>query len=227
MKFRETVTADVVPVPAAGGQGTMNQALRTLRKRRPQRRRDVVSRLIGEDNEDSIIPDDAEEIFSGGKDGDTHQKTEQPRVSNQGTSEPLIDPAVALVAPDVTPNADVLLDPTMAPRPTSQALSPALQTVLGKATATSTPSPQAASDAPPVAQTHAVSPTMDSINAMLGISPQVKVNGDADELRKITEMSYDPMTAATTPGLPMPEHVYDPNSASKLIESTRGLLKIL
>lgn len=88
----------------------------------------IMGMAEGHDDEEGIIPDDAEEIDGVvGANGiklssdavKTDKELEEPGLPNyggaEGGKEELMSPAVALVAPDVTPHATDPLDPSQVP----------------------------------------------------------------------------------------------------------------
>lgn len=194
---------------------------------------DSVSRMLGEDedtvsalDDKSIFPDEAETLPGGQGDAGDNPKSVKP--SQVGFDEPLINPSVALVAPDVTPNLFAPLEPSMAPKPTQVSQPPVLSTILARPSTPAPPSPVSSSAQVSSQQ----SATAESLR-QLGISPdqipgvRVSTNeSEMAELRRLQNMSYDPVAAATTAGIPMPEHVVNPDAARQLIDSTRHLLRV-
>lgn len=159
-----TVTGDVPPVNA-GGVGFPNY--RPLLKRRAKqddederkarRQRVTATAIVGGLHEDfdvdnSLFPEDAEEVAKFGSESDpvgTGCKVNVDKTGDEDSSldgEPILPPSVALVAPDATPDAYVPLDPILVPeaekgQPPAQAVAPAgsassptpaLDTVLGR-----------------------------------------------------------------------------------------------
>jgi hypothetical protein len=103
-----------VPVPCAA-------VTRSTFRDRLRKRRSATARVMGEAQapEDSLIPDDAEEIESAGQPFQKQQKPVRDVVMEPNDpyadKEKLMTPAAALVAPDVTPQANQPLDPSLVP----------------------------------------------------------------------------------------------------------------
>lgn len=177
---------DSVPVPSVRPR----QPKRSRDSLRPANRR-MIAAIMGmaedQDDDESVIPDDAEELKnvmgpSGIKmDGDAVENDREPDDPNvpsygDGDKEQLMSPAVALVAPDVTPDALKPLDPSQVPQPAAPAApaapppSPApavepdaaLRVLLGK-------DPKERPDMPPIAPITAEA-AQASVNASLGVS---------------------------------------------------------
>lgn len=81
-------------------------------------------RFMGESDEKSLIPDDAEELLTT-KEVDDAKNSETSTINLD--KEDLLQPSLALVAPDTTPNATKELDPSLVPN-----ADPALSTILGE-----------------------------------------------------------------------------------------------
>lgn len=137
---------DAVPVPAGAesddarsrGRGRAQRFRKPEDQRQDDVRRSTVSAMMGmgesdmgddADNGEGVIPSDAVEIgdVTGtasvkGVDHDKTEKDKEPKDAVNptylnGVNEPLMSPAVALVAPDVTPQALEPLDPSQVPQP--------------------------------------------------------------------------------------------------------------
>ena len=120
-----TGAGDVPPVMAGlGSMATKPRPTKTDDKpKKPSIRSRVVSGIIGriKEDEDGVIPNDAREVDSLVT-SVSAVAAETPNLPNQdkptsihNASEPLISPAAALVAPDVTPDALKPLDPSQVP----------------------------------------------------------------------------------------------------------------
>lgn len=166
-----TTAGDIPPVMT--GMSSALVAPRPVGDKKPKKsvRSKVVSGIIGrikEDEDEGVIPDDAKEVDSLVTSVSV-VATETPNLPDQdkpttvhkpGEKEPLISPAAALVAPDVTPDALKPLDPSQVPgadlghapvprqepppsvtptsTPPSSAVNP-LEVILGKTAPASTP----------------------------------------------------------------------------------------
>ena len=80
---------------------------------------DIVSRIIGQrtpKGEDDLIPAEAKEI---GVDDDKEDSSGESKPASpvEGAKEPLLEPVLALVAPDATPKAAEPLHPSQIPEP--------------------------------------------------------------------------------------------------------------
>lgn len=219
-------TADVVPAPAAPGmfQRTFRRGLKKKTKSPVVKVSDSISRMIGEsDNSDSA----SGSIFPDGSDEYTGSDETPPEDRNNVTPQAsvgLIDPSVALVAPDVTPNIRVPIDPSKVPQfNQGGALS-----VLGvQAHQPPQPTTQLATQLAPVHQAPRVPTAEESLRAF-GVDPSQVMHhfgGTPSQGASVINDHYDPIQAATTGGVPMPEHVVNPNSASKIIEAARDFIR--
>lgn len=231
-------------IPAASSGGTpqtspqKRTALRSLAgvKSKPVRRRragdtdtikvslDSVDRMLGhtthvlEDDEGgsrSIIPDDATPI-------DASQLGAEASLSAQVDMPPqddFIPTSAALVAPDVTPNLRIPLEPSLAPAAQSPAPT-AVDTILAR--------PSQPTPAPATQTAHA--PNVESMLRMMGVSPEAAPVpaplGEGASAASAPSAPYDAVAASMTPGIPMPEHRHDPESARKLFEATRSFIKV-
>ncbi len=196
---------DSVPVPA-----TKRSERKRERDPRAVQRRTIAAMMgVREaiDNEeraddDSIFPNDAEEIkgFAGPTglklNGDLNDKDREPEEPSEpiygGQNEPLMSPTVALVAPDVTPQALEPIDPAQVPKPppSMQPQQPAtdpLDVLLGRKTG----EPQSM---PPIAPV-----TVESAQAVVNASLGIETGGGLN------------------PGSPMPEH--RPGESKKIMEA--------
>ncbi len=174
-----------VPVPAA---------VRRQPSKRERLQRRMAAAMMGvreaeDDNEEAIIPDDAEPIDtitgpSGIKmdrekmDRDREPKEPDHPVAPAEDAEELMTPRDALVAPDVTPDAFEPIDPSEVPPPKGQARPaprPApvttnepqvdpMDVLLGRATPRGTPPPKTEDDIPVTAES-----AQAAVNAALGV----------------------------------------------------------
>lgn len=185
-----------VPVPV----GTVRQPVK--RSRAERARQNTAAAMMGMaessgDDDDSIIPDDAEQIEGSGSDveidGDLVAKDQEPaaaRVPPEASAaahgEPLLTPRSALVAPDVTPEVDVALDTSEVPAPPQQAASrpaqsrdqgaDALKVLLGRA------EPSAQPQAP------MSEPVVTAEAAQAAVNTVLQTGGGGDVLRKNVPM---------------------------------------
>jgi hypothetical protein len=130
-----TTTGDIAPVMVGVSPVMMNRRRAQVNAIKPKgqkraRVKTAVESILGEDvdddqpKEDSLIPDEAEVLKTASEIEDESNDT------NVGTPlgpEDLLEPSLALVAPDTTPNAKRELDPSLVPDK-----DPALSTVLGE-----------------------------------------------------------------------------------------------
>ena len=120
----ETMTADVAPVLVNPAPELMAKLRDRLNKEEPKKKSAIES-ILGEADEDpSLIPDDADKLQTT-KEVEDAKKT----IDNSITlgKEDLLQTALALVAPDTTPNSTHELDPSLVPN-----RDPALSTILGE-----------------------------------------------------------------------------------------------
>src|ERR1051326_6290735 len=127
-----TTTGDIAPMEIGpGANNAMAQGgLRRIPTAKPDKQRKirnrVVSAIIGTMQEDerdgSVIPDDAEEIESISIETIGVPRDEPDEPDAHAPADPfvedengLIEPSMALVAPDTTPHALQFLDPSMVP----------------------------------------------------------------------------------------------------------------
>jgi hypothetical protein len=212
-------------------------------------RRNRLSRMLGEsDTEDSaIIPKNAQPYnvnHSGVKDSGSAEKInpktgpELPVYAN-GDQEPLLSPVVALVAPDVTPDALVEIDPSDVPHPPVEKIEEpevsrsvdgnknrtALDTILGKPPPLKPENPARPLESPAgPAPTPQSAPHLD-VEAMLHRmqlqnTPQISLE-ESEEGEPIISSGYDVIAAGMTAGIPMPEPKHNPNGTTKMVENTR------
>ena len=192
---------DSVPLPA--GAHLSRSARRRPRLRAVNRR--AIAAIMGlSEEEESIFPEEVEEIDAAGMapginvpdevmDKDRAPKDPAEPVYGNENGEELMSPAVALVAPDVTPQALEPLDPSQVPPAPRQAQGQdqasgddALRTILGK------DRPQPDMEANPVT----AESVQASVNASLGI---VGGGGGLNE------------------GVPLPDHV--PGNGRRILEA--------
>lgn len=84
---------------------------------------DIVSRIIGQrtpKGEDDLIPTGAKEIGVDDDDKEDSSGESKPAQPVEGAKEPLLEPVLALVAPDATPKAAEPLHPSQIPEPTEK-----------------------------------------------------------------------------------------------------------
>lgn len=126
-----TVAGDVPPVMA--GVSPLIQARKKFRMR-PRPKKKAVESIIGEasstDDEDEesqkpLIPDDAEPVLSDDDKEQSELDGGSTPIDKPG-HEALLNPSMAIVAPDLTPDADKELDPALVP-----SFDPAIAAVLG------------------------------------------------------------------------------------------------
>lgn len=193
-----------VPVPCAA-------LPRTTFRDRLKKRRGEVARVVGEAQapDSALIPDDAEEFEGGGQPYEKKQKPVKDVVMEPrdpyAEKEKLMTPSAALVAPDVTPEADQPIDPAAVPNsgngarfrasdadreasvPNQPLHKRAMDTLLGRPAG---PSQQAEPDAVVTAE---------SAYAMMGIK-------SPDQLHLEESSGLVSGEAALRQGTPMPEH---------------------
>lgn len=170
---RETTTADIAPVMVGGGPGAKRPGL--VKKKgddKEKQRRRAISGVLGtlgeseeEEHEDSqdedagVIPKDAEEMEDGRHDPsglnlkEPQFKKKAPD-SPQDEREQLLSPKAALVAPDVTPDSMVEIDPSDVPGPEGETF---------RAVDTAPPQPPSAAPEPPGAGADRFTNTMDML----------------------------------------------------------------
>jgi hypothetical protein len=117
----ETVTADVAPV-------LVNPAPELMARLRDRvnpkdRKKSAIESILGEAEDKSLIPSDADPLLTT-KEVEDAEKVKHNTVNLD--KEDLLQPSLALVAPDTTPNATKELDPSLVPN-----RDPALSTILG------------------------------------------------------------------------------------------------
>ncbi len=117
----ETVTADVAPV-------LVNPAPELMARLRDRvnpkdRKKSAIESILGEAEDKSLIPADADPLLTT-KEVEDAEKVKHNTVNLD--KEDLLQPSLALVAPDTTPNATKELDPSLVPN-----RDPALSTILG------------------------------------------------------------------------------------------------
>lgn len=156
--------------------------------------------------------------------------------ADDGTPEAMLSPAVCLVAPDVTPDAIIPLDPADVPHPptvdqpahplnsqvgaTANSLSnsPVLQTLLGKprpSAPPTNPAPAAAESVQP-----AVSPPPATALPGIEMAPGVFVGESSGG-----DTGYSVIAAAMSPGIPMPSHRVNPEGMTQMLANVRRFLK--
>jgi hypothetical protein len=120
----ESMTADVAPTLVGVAPELMARRREEINRgpKKPIKKKSAVESILGE--AESLIPDGAEDLLST-KELEAKKKTDV-EVEVLG-SEDLLEPALALVAPDTTPNATRELDPSLVPN-----RDPALDTLLGQ-----------------------------------------------------------------------------------------------
>lgn len=203
---------DDVP-PVLGNRSRATQLRREVRTDRHHRQRRIAAQIMGmseSEEETGIFPNDAKEVENPGasygsmKTDDTNLKKEQtngptnPYHDGESSKEPLMAPSVALVAPDVTPDALEPIDPSEVPLP-----------------------PEAARDAqvpshPAPAPTDGVNP-MDVLLGRTSPKSGPPVNPAAGVAA--AESMFQMASSALTPGEGMPSH--EAGDAKKIIESYR------
>lgn len=232
-----TTTGDVAPVQVSGRKKLRG---RPGRPTRPQRKKSTVETLLGED--DSIFPDDAKEIEVGQANDnipmtaaakEVANPTKQPTNPNyaDGLPEPLMSPVVALVAPDVTPDAMVELDPTDVPQPIepepkfdishsvdSDRNREVLNTILGKEIPNERPNPPVPVEVPRPTPPPSVA-NVENLMSQMGLQLPGNPLNEGDT-------GYNVVAAAATPGIPMPEHrASTQESISKVFNFARKFIK--
>ncbi len=119
----ETVTADVAPVLVNPAPELMAKLRDRLNNK--DAKKSAIESILGEAEEDhSLIPDDADKLLTT-KEVEDAKKTVDNTITLD--KEDLLQPSLALVAPDTTPNATRELDPSLVPN-----RDPALSTILGE-----------------------------------------------------------------------------------------------
>ena len=126
-----TTTGDIAPVMVTPAPSMMAKRRKAINRPAPStrpkaKRKSAVESIIGRAlNEEinSLIPDDAEDLLTA----DEVDAKEKAAVDDEPAGgEALLQPALALVAPDTTPNAAKELDPSLVPD-----RDPAMSTLLG------------------------------------------------------------------------------------------------
>lgn len=191
-----------------------------------------ISGLLGEDQ--SLFPKEVTTVDGQpGKDEKvTQQATSQPATEPalpayaQGTIEPMLNPTVCLVAPDVTPDAVTPIDPADVPHPPVVAPPPAPTTEPGQPTK--------------VGGTEDSKKDVSVLQTILGRRPQgpeapsvesVHIPGITDVVVENVDGSagsptgYNVMAAAMSPGLPMPDPVQDPAATARLLQNVRRFIR--
>ena len=130
----ESMTADIAPMLVGVAPEIMAKRREDVNRltKKPLKKKSAIESILGEAEGTSLIPDDAEDLLST-KEIEAKKKSDI-EVEVLG-SEDLLEPALALVAPDTTPNATRELDPSLVP-----SRDPAIDTLLGKSP-TSGPTP--------------------------------------------------------------------------------------
>ena len=119
----ETVTADVAPVLVNPAPELMAKLRDRLNSK--DSKKSAIESILGEAEEDqSLIPDDADKLLTT-KEVEDAKKTVDNTITLD--KEDLLQPSLALVAPDTTPNSTRELDPSLVPN-----RDPALSTILGE-----------------------------------------------------------------------------------------------
>lgn len=216
---------DVAPVLSSG----VAAKRRAQAAQKPASFDSMFSAMLGENSsESSFFPDSAKEYAKPESvDKGQPQATATP-ANNEPQfpvypGEPLISPAVALVAPDVTPDALLPIDPSEVPQPPGggpemvelpdlsvdqEQSSPVLQTILGRRP--QGPAAPAQESVPP--------PTIPLHIPGIPSAPSVNLNEDGVPN---PGSNYNIIAAGMTPGIPMPDHVVNPNSGRRLFEVLR------
>lgn len=203
--LEETMTADVVPALVAPMQmlrtkkGLSKPVAKNKEKTKP--RKNIVDSLT--DNIDlstDIIPDDAESDSTPLKDVNTSSGPAE--LPDKKTGDKLIDPTVALVAPDVTPKAEEPIDPSSLPIPGTVNPTSALNTILGTNPAPASNQVNAGVD------TKKEASSQEALFRSFGISmPQVSESvPEAIKDMQVTQALAETVAAATQPDIPMPVH---------------------
>jgi len=122
-----------------------------------RRKGGLVQKLVKEDS--SIIPDDAEEITAVGTNSPKPEAVDKSPVADSNRLG-LLEPALALVAPDITPNAKTEIDPGLVPQRTA----PVMDLLMGRANASQ---PEPAQSAPLKIESGP------NVNGLLGITENV------------------------------------------------------
>lgn len=122
----ESMTADVAPTLVGVAPEIMAKRREDVNRplKKPLKKKSAIESILGEAEVTSLIPDEAEDLLSTKEIED--KKKSEVEVEVLG-SEDLLEPALALVAPDTTPNATRELDPSLVPN-----RDPALDTLLGQ-----------------------------------------------------------------------------------------------
>lgn len=137
-RLSETTTADIAPVMVGGGPGAKRPGLVKKKgdEKDKQRRRSIsgVLGVLGESEEEeyeksqpeeAVIPKNAEEMEDGRTDP-SGLNLKEPKFTKKAPDSPkdgteqLMSPKAALVAPDVTPDSMVEIDPSEVPGPSSE-----------------------------------------------------------------------------------------------------------
>lgn len=157
----------------------------------------------------------------------TTNATSQPSTEPQlpayanGGIEPMLNPTVCLVAPDVTPDAVVPIDPSDVPHLAITDPAPTTQTAPGQA--------------PSVGSTEDSKKNVTVLQTILGkrthgpeapelSQESVHIPGITD-VTPISEGNYNIMAAAMTPGVPMPPPEHNPNGINQMLSNVRRFLK--
>jgi hypothetical protein len=140
----ESMTADVAPTLVGISPELMSRRREEVnRLKKGLKKKSAIESILGESDAKPLIPDDAEDLLST-KELEAKEKSEV-EVEVLG-SEDLLEPALAIVAPDTTPNATRELDPSLVPN-----RDPALDTLLGqKKVAGPSPAPKKSPEPLPV-----------------------------------------------------------------------------
>lgn len=117
------MAGDVPPVMAH--TSPLIQAKKSFRMRPKRRVKRAVESILGEEENRSLIPKDAEKVLSDDESDKTDDPDNKSPIDKPG-HEALLTPALAIVAPDLTPDADKELDPSLVPN-----YDPAIAAVLG------------------------------------------------------------------------------------------------
>lgn len=122
----ESMTADVAPTLVGVAPEIMARRRESVNGpvKKPLKKKSAIESILGEAEVTSLVPDDAEDLHSS-EEIEAKNKSEV-EVEVLG-SEDLLEPALAIVAPDTTPNAARELDPSLVPN-----RDPALDTLLGQ-----------------------------------------------------------------------------------------------
>lgn len=122
-----TTTGDIAPVMVGVAPQLMatrrDEVNRIKPKIKPKKRKTAVESILGESEEPNLIPDTAVPLLTSVEQTAIDKNNGAPEALGK---EDLLEPALALVAPDTTPNATRELDPSLVP-----SKDPALDTLLG------------------------------------------------------------------------------------------------